>query len=152
MSITLQLKSIERRLGVLLSSDSYVLQSGNDRVLKPLPPVVHVSPFNELFTLIAACICTSWSAFEPKNVSCVRGTLGGTEFDFCMNEDGEADGCLQMTYQLKTTDSKYEAPLRTYVYTPGQNQFNEIILYVSTFTSKFSAMATRNHSPSYWYP
>jgi hypothetical protein len=29
MSITLQLKSIERRLGVLLSSDSYVLQSSN---------------------------------------------------------------------------------------------------------------------------
>jgi hypothetical protein len=122
-------------------------------VLKPLPQIVSASSFRELCTLIVECIRTNWTSFTHIDTGRVQGTLGGTDFYFCMNECDPVDGHLRITYELKTTDNKFIAPSREYTYIPGQNQFETIVVYISTYTSKFSTMDKVNKgSGPYWYP
>jgi hypothetical protein len=128
------------------------MNSGLKRVLRPLPPIVYASCFTELSTLIVERIRRDWSTFEPKGTGCVHATLGGTDFDFCMNECDSSDGRLRITYQLKTTDNRFTAPLREYTYTSGENQFNELIVYISTYTSQFSTAAKHAYVRPGWEP
>jgi hypothetical protein len=125
MSITLQLKSIERRLGVLLSSNSCVLQSSNagDEI---------VWGFEGLCKLLIRIIQNNRPEFKPVNGTLeLTAAIKSINYWFRFYEHCVDDEFIEIYYQLGTSGG-FEGPRLLYRHYDGKLKGTTIIIqYIS---------------------